>query len=302
MIFNTDQIAELTGVIDFFHTLFIGQNIGKDVLSKADIKLLEKNGIVVDTLSGTFAEEAYKFGILASALKDKRTKGLTYNDFKKFINSGNFIPLTSAEQSALMAVKQHMYADIKGLGNRIAQDFSRTIIEASLKQRAKYEQVIKKTATKAIQNRWSVNQMASELGHKTGDWARDFDRISDYVMHSAYQQGIASQLLKQYGEDVKVFFSVFERACKHCVATYLTDEVGSEPKQFKLVDVIANGNNIGVKAADYKPSVDPLHPYCRCTMHNVPENGVWDAEKKQFVIGRNTYGVNRKSKIKVTIS
>jgi len=302
MIFNTDQIAELTGVIDFFHALFIGNNVGADVLSKDDIKLLQKNGIVIDELSGTFAEDAYKFGILASALKDERTKKLNYNDFKKFINSGNFIPLTSAEQDALQAVKQHMYADIKGLGNRISQDFTRIAIEASQKQRAKYEQIIKKTATKAIQNRWSVNQMASELGHKTGDWARDFDRISDYVMHSAYQQGIASQLLKQYGEEVKVFFSVYEKACKHCVATYLTDGIGSEPKQFKLLDVIANGNNIGVKAIDYKPSVDPLHPYCRCTMHNVPENGVWDAEKKQFVIGRNTYGVKRKSKIKITIS
>lgn len=302
MIFNTEQIAELTSVIDFFHTLFIGQNIGKDVLSKSDIKLLEKNGIKVNTFAASFAEDAYKFGILASALKDKRTKGLNYNDFRKFINSGNFIPLTSVEKDALMAVKQHMYADIKGLGNRIAQDFSRVIIEASQKQRAKYEQTIKQTASKAIQNRWSVNQMASELGHKTGDWARDFDRISDYVMHSAYQQGIASQLLKQYGESAKVFFSVYESACKHCQAVYLTDGIGSEPKQFKLVDVIANGNNIGVKAKDYKPSVDPLHPYCRCTMHPVPENAVWDKVKKQFVIVRNTYGVNRKSKIKVTIS
>lgn len=273
-----------------------------DALSKADIKLLKQHGISTETIINTPADQAYKFGIMAAALKDKRTKTLTYNDFKKFIASGNYVPLTQAEQESLKFVKQQMYNDIKGLGNRISQDFRQTIIEASKIRRAKTVATIKREAIKVMSNRGGVNDLASVLGHKTKDWARDFDRISDYVMHSAYQHGVAAQLAKEFGDDVEVFFHVYPGACKHCIETYLTDGIGSEPKIFKLNDVVANGSNIGRKAKDYLPSIDPLHPFCRCRMDRKPENGLWDKTKKQFVIGRNTYGVKRKSKIKVTIS
>jgi hypothetical protein len=302
MIFNIDQIKELSSVIDFFHTLFIGENVGMDSLSKSDLSVLKEAGISAKFIENTPAEQAYKFGILAAALKDKRVKDMTYDGFRKFINSGNFIPLTEAEKEAMKFVKQQMYNDIRGLGNRISSDFTRDLIESNKKQRLRTASIIRNETALAIRDRKTVNELASKLGHRTGDWSRDFDRISDYVMHSAYQHGVSSQLLNQYGEDVYVFFNVYESACQYCVATYLTDGAGSEPKTFKLVDVIENGSNIGRKAADYEPSVDPLHPFCRCSMNHYPENGVWDASKKQFVIKRNTYGVKRKSTIKVTIS
>lgn len=291
------------GVIDFYHTLFIGQNIGKDVLSKKDIKLLKSRGIDVTKLpKQTIADYAYQFGIIAQALGDKRSKDLTFDQLKKFIESKNYIPLTSSEKAALGFVKQQMYSDIKGLGNRISQDFSQIAIEVDQKRRIKYENIIKNEAIKALEYRKSVSELSSEIGHKTKDWARDFDRISDYVMHNAFQQGIASNLLKNHGEDVKVFFSVYPGACKHCIRIYLTDGIGSKPKQFTLKSVIANGSNIGRKVIDWKPSISPLHPWCRCTLHVVPENGIWDTAKKRYIIGRNTYGVNRKSKVKITIS
>lgn len=301
--FNLSKIKELMGVVDFYHTLFIGTNVGKDTLTKQDIKLLKSRGIDVSKLPDeTIAEYSYKFGILSEALGDKRSKDMSFDELKRFISSKNYIPLTKAEQETLEYVKHQMYSDIKGLGNRISKDFSQTAIEVDRKRRFQYEKTIKDETTKAIEQRKSVRELSSELGHKTGDWARDFDRIADYTMHNAYQHGIASQLIKQYGDECNVFFSVYNGACEHCQRIYLTNGIGSEPKIFKLKDVIANGSNIGRKVVDWLPSISPLHPWCRCTLHVVPENGVWDKDKKQFIIGRNTYGVNRKSRIKVTIN
>lgn len=300
--FNLFKIKELMGVVNFYHSLFIGTNIGKSTLSEEDKDLLKSRGINIDKLpEETIADNAYQFGIISEALGDKRSKSMNFEELKRFISSKNYIPLTSAEKEALEYVKHQMYSDIKGLGNRISKDFSQTAIEIDAKQRFQYENTIKDEVTKAIEQRKSVSQLASELGHKTKDWARDFDRIADYTMHNAYQHGIAAQLMKQHGENCKVFYSVYQGACKHCIETYLTDGESSESKQFILKEIIANGSNIGRKVADWLPSISPLHPWCRCTIHFAPENGIWNSDKKQFIIGRNTYGVNRKSKIKITI-
>lgn len=290
------------GVVDFYHSLFIGQNVGKNTLSKNDIYTLKSRGIDVSKLpEKTITEYAYQFGIISEALGDKRSKAMNFDELKNFIASKNYIPLTTAEKEALEYVKHQMYSDIKGLGNRVNKDFSQTAIEIDQKQRLAYEKTIKNEVTKAIAERQSINELASELGHKTKDWSRDFDRIADYTMHNAYQHGIASQMLKTHGEDCDVFYSVYAQACKHCVRIYLTDGVGSEPKHFKLKDILANGSNIGRKVDDWLPSVSPLHPWCRCTMNIIPENGIWDKDKKRFIIQRNAYGVDRKSKIKVII-
>jgi hypothetical protein len=300
MIFNLSKIRELMSAVDFYHALFVGNNVGRDTLSKQDKKLLKSRGVDVSKLpEQTVVDYAYQFGIISEALGDDRSKNM---ELKRFIGSNNYIPLTSSEKEALEYVKHQLYSDIKGLGNRVSKDFSQVAIEIDQKQRANYENIIKHETIKAIEQRKSIKELSSELGHKTGDWARDFDRIADYNMHSAYQHGIASQLLKQYGDDVKVYYGVYDQACNHCQKIYLTDGIESEPKIFKLTDVIKNGSNIGRKVKDWLPSINPIHPWCRCTLHNFPENGVWDKAKKQFIIGRNTYGVNRRSKIKTTIT
>lgn len=300
--FNLFKIRELMGVIDFYHSLFIGNNIGKNILSKQELDNLKSRGVNISKLpEQTITDNAFQFGIISEALGDKRSKEMNFEELKRFISSKNYIPLTSAEKESLEYVKHQMYSDIKGLGNRISKDFSQTAIEIDAKQRFQYENIIKDETTKAIQERKSVQELASQLGHKTQDWARDFDRIADYTMHNAYQHGIASQLLKQYGQDTKVFYSVYDQACQHCVKIYLTDGPRSEPKTFKLTEIIANGSNIGRKTVDWLPSISPIHPWCRCTLHHLPENGVWDKDKKQFIIGGNTYGVERKSRVKITI-
>ncbi len=305
MLISNDELSELFDIIDYFHILFIADTIGVDTLTSADRRLLISKGIDIADFetADDYMAYAYKFGILASALKgSKKIKDLKFADLKKFISSGKFIPLTPSEQFALDYIKQQAYNDIRGLGNRIKHDTGQIFIEASRTRRTRTERTIRKEGAKAIKDRKTVTELSSELGHKTKDWSRDFDRIADYIMHDAYEHGIASQLLKEHGENVEVFFSVYKGACNHCIELYLTGEVGSEPKIFKLKDVLANGSNIGRKAVDWKATVSPIHPWCRCTMHNKPENSVWDKVKHQFVLIRNTYGVERKSKVKITIT
>jgi len=303
LILTTQELFEIYNIIDYFHLFFIADTLGTDLLSKSEKDLLISYGIDIESFENEvdYITYAYKFGILASALKKDKVENFTFDTLKSFISSGHFIPLTTSEKLALKYVRLQTYHDIKGLGNRIKQSTGQIIIESSKRRRLINERAIRRETKSAIKNRKSVKDLSSALAEKTKDYCRDFDRIADYVMHDAYSHGIAGNLLEKYGEDVEVFFSVYPKACKHCVDLYLTDGIGSEPKVFKLKDVIANGSNIGRKAKDYVVSVSPVHPQCRCTIGHKPENTVWDDITKRFILARNTYGVERKSKIKVTI-
>lgn len=304
MLLNNDQIGKLIEIIDYYTSFYISKHVGVNTLTSKDKSILKKFGIDFKIFSKNLPtmEVAFKFGMLAAALGKKGVKSMTLDGLIKFLKSGKFIALSAAEEFALNYVKTQSYNEIKGLGNRMSQDATQIFIEASKTQRIKYQKIISKEAQVAIKYRSTVKDLSSALGQKTQDWARDFDRIADYILHDAYQQGIATELLKEYGEDVKIYYAVYSKACEHCKRIYLINKKTNEPRVFKLKDVIANGSNIGRKTSDWKASVSPIHPWCKCTMHTKPENSIWNVEKQRFILSRNTYGVDRKSKIKITIT
>ena len=103
-------------------------------------------------------------------------------------------------------------------------------------------------------------------------------------MHEAYNYGRAKSAFRKYGEDAEVWFTVLDNACESCRKLYLKDpdDPDSEPIVFKLKDVIDNGNNIGRKVADWKPTVAPIHPWCRCILNAKDPNTEWDSSTKAF--------------------
>ena len=73
----------------------------------------------------------------------------------------------------------------------------------------------------------------------------------------------------------KVFKDVFVGGCRHCIRLYLTGGIGSQPKIFKISDLIANGDNIGVKVNDWKPVISSTHPHCFDKETDVLTNKGW---------------------------
>lgn len=306
MLFTPNQIDELMLVVDRYQLLFIGENVGWELLSDNDKEILRQSGIDIEQMMSKeaigYTEQAFKFGLLSEALGHKKAQAMDYPKFKRFVESGNFVPLTTREKGALASVKRQMYSDIRGLGNRMKQDLSSTMIEVDKKQRAVYEKIIQKEAQRSIENRTSVKDMVSRLGHKTNDWSRDFGRISDFIMHTAYDEGRAASIEKQYGSDSLVYKDVFDKACKYCIKLYTTAGIGTLPKVFKLSELITNGNNIGRKVAEWKPVIGSTHPFCRCTLANVPQGYDWNEKTRSFDIPQPfKRKVERKSKIRIVV-
>lgn len=304
MIFNTQQLEEIVEIFERYNLAFIAKHVGVDILTEADRARLIKHGFDLTTLRNVGqVEEAFKFGMMSSALDTKQMMKLKYDQFKRFISDGKVIPLNSAERSQLQALKYQAYSDIKGLGNKMSQDFNQVYVEKDQEQRAQYEKIIESAAKKTIANRKSVNSMVSELGSRTGDWSRDFGRISDFVLHSAFDNGRATTIRNEHGGEALVYKDVYPGACKSCIQKYLTAGIGSKPKIFKLATLVANGSNVGKKRDNWEPVIGPLHPWCRCTLEHVPRGYDWDDETKSFSKPKQDFErkVQRRSKIQVQV-
>lgn len=294
---DKQQINGIIEIIENFNCLFVVNNIGSSILSRNDKRILKRFGINLSNIpKQTQLEHAYKFGMIASGLRYKRTSKFNYNNLVKYIADGKFVPLNDIEKTTLEVLKHQMYKDVSNLKNKQINDLYQ--ISITKHQDNNVKTIIKKEAINAIKNRSTVEEFAKILSKKTEDWNRDFGRIADYVMHSAFNHGKALEILNRVGAEAKVWYSVSEDACKHCKRVYLKDN--GEPKIFKVLDVMSNGSNIGVKPDKYLPTLYSLHPWCRCESNEYNDNTVWDSVRKMFILTRNNYGIKRKSKVKIS--
>jgi len=259
--FNQTQIEQLLNIVDMQHILFIATNVGVDMLSETEIKLLEQAGVDIQSIQNTPFEEMFSWGLLSMSIGDKASRNLSYKKFKDYLQRGDYLPKTPVEKRALEVAKKQAASDLRGLGNRIKQNTMQVLIEYDQQQRAQYEKIVRESAVKTIKERGSIRDLVSTLGHKTQDWSRDFGRISDYVMHKAFEEGRASWVINEYGPDTLVYKKVQSGACKKCNQLYTTAGYGSKPKVFTIRELQANGSNIGRKVADWKPVVGPTHPW-----------------------------------------
>lgn len=276
----------MLNLLDKSRLIFIAQQVGLNYLTPAEKFILTQAGVDLNkfTNSKGIIEHAFLFGILAEAIGDKRAKNMSYADFTKFLASGQFIPLTEAEEFALDQIKGRAYTDITNLGQRMKNTLSNVALKNNQSRAAAVAQVIRGKAIKAIELRKSSRQLAAELAEASQDWEVDWLRIAYYLMHEAYNTGRAQSILKTYGQNAEVYFDVYEGACKECRELYLEDpdDIHSKPKVFKLVDVIQNGSNINVKRQNWKPTISPTHPYCRCTINYKDPKYDWDETTRSF--------------------
>jgi len=296
---SNDQIHELLELIELQHLIFIASSVGMEVLTAQEQDRVKQ---LVEADDVNIIDLNFMFGIMSTLMSDKEANKLTFAQLKTKIKTGEWVPLNSQEKFALKAIKNFAYNDIKGLGNKIKSQFHTILIEQDQVQRVKYEQAIKEEAEKSFIKREDVKQLVSKLGHRTGDWSRDFGRISDYIMHYGFDHGRAYGFKRKYGDDVRVWKSVYPGACRHCIRLYLTKGLGSRPIVFKLNTLLQNGTNIGRKSDQWKAVIGPTHPWCRCTLEQVPNDYIWDDKTQTFQPPKTFQRkVKRRSKIEIKV-
>lgn len=279
------QITELISIIEKNGTIFIAENLGPDYLTDVEVERLKRMGINPSKLYAPhkdFVLQQFYLGLISDAM-GREVQGVTFDDIKKNLKAGNYIPTTFREKATIESIKKQFLGDIRGINGKMFADVNGIIANNEAQNKAAYEKVIRDEVERGILARKTNREIANEIHRKTGDWSRNFDRIVQFIGHQAFDEGRAALYEKQDGGDVKVYKDVYPGACKHCIRLYLTNGIGSKPIVFELSDLKENGTNVGRKANDLKPVVGSTHPHCRCTLNKVEEGTVWDDEKKKFV-------------------
>lgn len=221
-----------------------------------------------------------KPGVGTPVLKDAQGKQVTLDALQGTLRRDP-IPLTPVERNALdiQATKTAQY--IVGLGNRVEQQTGNLLIEVDKKLDRTYRQVVQNAVQGNIARRETVQRLRSDLGHLTGDWSRDLDRIAVTEKQNALQIGYAQSVESQFGDDARVFKLVAPSACSTCRRLYC--EPDGRPRVFSLTKLRANGSNFGKKAAAWQACVEATHPSCLCALQYCPPGATPQAN------GRFTY-------------
>ena len=288
---TVDNIKSLLDIIDKNNIIYINKNLGPSYLNEQELSVLKNMGIDPQTFyseSNDIAKMSLHFGMIVDAI-GKDAEKATYNDLVEYFEKRKYIPLSKIDNLALDSVKKQYLGDIKSNKNKIFNDINNIISKSEKSNRYSYEKVIRDTIKEGIVNKKVNSEIARDLGRLTGDWNRNFNRIVDFVSHTAYDEGRAISIMRKHGEDALVWKKVFNSACKHCISLYLTKGFGSRPIIFRLQTLRENGNNIGRKVDEWLPVVGPTHPHCRCVLQEYTGMFEWDKDKKDFSIPDQNY-------------
>lgn len=286
MIFTPEDIQQLFQLIDYRIAIVIADVLGKEFLSDQDLKILKENNFDLESELKKVPTywQAYLFGRLSAILTTSQLQQLNYKDLQKYCTYKQYKQPNQQELAEYRIAASKTYSYIKGMGMRIQQTLSNSISEENIKmfveeRRLKKIEAIDREIKRGVLEKKSIKSIVSNLGNSTNDWNVDWGRIVETEMQDIFQMGKAQVIMEKHGTNARVYKQVMPQACKSCIEAYTTKGIGSQPRIFSLSSLIENGNNIGEKRKDWRPTIGPMHPFC----FNSPYIEIDTIEGKKYI-------------------
>lgn len=231
------------------------------------VRRLQRRGWLPKPLPASAVQNAYVLGRLHTASEAARTArdqplGAALESVRNF-------DLSAADQRALAYLQTSAGEYLRGIAQSATGYMTAKMLAAQrITDTAPYLSAVRATLATGMLERQTRAEVARELAEATGDWSRDMRRVAHTELHRAHQTGSAQTMLERAqargDADVEVSFVVRPDACPKCRGLYL--KPNGEKRMFSLSEVVANGTNVGRKAAAWQPVVPPLHPNCTCIL------------------------------------
>ncbi len=290
-------LDEILSLIEKRLIIYISQNIGESVLTESEKKIVEKLNPIHKV---TPFEQSYIIGKLSSIIGDKNLSEVRYNDFKDYLKKEEY-KLTPNEKRMLDIAKKRTYYHLKKLGETMKETVGGIVLSEDKKLLEFRQKAIKEEIESGILKKKSISNIVSEIGHRTENWERDLGRIVATENNNIYQEAKAAYFSElSHTDNPQVYKKVYDGACKFCIKLFLTGGIGSRPIVFNLSELQANGTNVGVKQAQWKPVVGSVHPWCRCDTRIYIKGQVWNEETSSFEYPKK-YESKYEPKLKVTV-
>lgn len=280
------QLEQIYSLIDF-HVLNVAwKTFGVSVLDEKQKNFLLKNGVDITKIKRHIPPyfQNWMFGLLTAKLRDYQAKKITYKDFLSYLDRKQYSEPSKREIEEYEIARNRSYSYLKGLGEKVKDSVVSTIENEMLQSSLTRQEVISEEIQRGILERKSVKRISSEIANRLNEWNRDWERIVQTEYQSVFNMGRLQTFMKEgKGYEQKIYFDVYNGACRHCIRLYLTGGIGSQPRIFTAKELIANGTNIGRNSKDWKATIlMPIHPFCRCTANEYEDGLVWDTESKMF--------------------
>jgi hypothetical protein len=225
----------------------------------------------------------FGLGKAAAILGDAIVKDWGKAEIKKFITSsvGQFTRIETESIELIRAeMEDRVESLFKDVGVELQTNYKNRILGGDEFNKQVREALIDRTV-----KRKTIDQLRSDIGHRTGAWGRDLYRIAMTETYNLYQLGTAIGYIKATGKNPQaIMVAKIPRgrgiSCKECLKLYL--KPGSdEPKLFKLSEIMG-ASNVGRKRKDWVPTLTATHPFCQERLSIVYPGEIWNSEKRRF--------------------
>lgn len=235
MLLTPEQLYEIQKIISQHHSAFAVNTMGPNVVPQEVLEELKAKGLIKQSLNTI--GESYTYGQLLGTLESEKIATMSYGEFKNHLRV-NPIPLTESERGAMEMAAQSAGQYCRGLGNRAGVLTNGMLIDVDRQLRARMEADIRTATEENIAKRESVEQLKSDIGWATKDWARDLKRIAVTEKVTAMNQGVSDHYKKRYGADTLMAKRVMPDACFRA-GTLIKTKRGEIPiEQVRLGDKV----------------------------------------------------------------
>lgn len=186
--------------------------------------------------------------------------------------------LSGQQREAWIQARTRAGEYIRGLGNRVDADLNtvarevwqgdQIAVEPEKDTRIDTVATVSRLTAEAVAEGWSAKKLAQELGKATQDYARDWLRIARTELQGAYNDGVIIDAVRTFGPEVTLVRMPAGSACPVCQRLFLKPD--GTPRTWTAQQLVDNGTNVGKKSRDWKATIWPIHPHCRCDVVVVP--------------------------------
>jgi len=286
MLLDKSQIEEIVKIVKDNHNIFVSKNIGHEVIPKGELdELKKKYGESNIAQIEDFVRDGYFVGYLGG--KDPLEK-MSHSQLKKTSKP----KLNNLEEYSIEHSKEVLDSYIQKL-SQAAQTNVETLIR-EYNKKYKDNLMVNRLFTMALRSKEankSVSQLATDMRDLTGDMARDWDRVAATEMTNIINTGMVDTIVKMnpetHPDEIIVFKRVVNDAdlCRSCKRLHLEND-GSTPKIYRLSQVLANGTNVGKKPNSWDMIINATHPYCRCSIVQLPAGFIFNEEGRMKFVGK----------------
>lgn len=165
----------------------------------------------------------------------------------------------------------------RGLGQQMGYDLEQTVREEWNEEtilqevdpelRAQKIELIREETAKEFLEFKDARALARRLADKTGEYVRDWERIARTELQAVYNDARVISGVEDFGSEAQIARIHEAGACDDCIRLCGDSQ---NPEVFTVQQLYDNGTNVGKRRRDWKATIFPIHPNCRCDTVVVP--------------------------------